>query len=147
MKIKKSIYFILFLALCVFCVYFEMWWGLIGLLLLGAIVGFLWFLGLFMEAGFRNQFPEDFVFQIGWVTRYFEGKGFQHVTNRNAGTDNPESVLVRNGTEEIIVRLNAPLLASAPYTITIISSDKPKEWNFRMDADREKVYKELDGYF
>lgn len=100
-----------------------------------------------MEAGFRNQFPEDFVFQIGWVTRYFEGKGFQHVTNRNAGTDNPESVLVRNGTEEIIVRLNAPLLASAPYTITIISSDKAKEWNFRMDADREKVYKELDGYF
>ena len=147
MKIKKSIYFILFLALCVFCVYFEMWWGLIGLLLLGAIVGFLWFLGLFMEAGFQNQFPEDFVFQIGWVTSYLEGKGFQHVANRNAGTDNPESVLVRNGTEEIIVRLNAPLLASAPYTITIISSDKPKEWNFRMDADREKVYKELDGYF
>ena len=100
-----------------------------------------------MEAGFRNQFPEDFVFQIGWVTSYFEGKGFQHVANRNAGTDNPESVLVRNGTEEIIVRLIAPLLSSAPYTITIISSDKAKEWNFRMDADRGKVYKELDGYF
>lgn len=55
--------------------------------------------------------------------------------------------MVRNGTEEIIVRLNAPLLSSAPYTITIISSDKAKEWNFRMDADREKVYKELDCYF
>ena len=147
MKIKKSIYFILFLALCIFCVYFEMWWGLIGLLLLGAIVGFLWFWALFMEAGFRNQFPEDFVFQTGWVTSYFEGKGFQHVANRNAGTDNPESVLVRNGTEEIIVGLNAPLLSSAPYTITIISSDKAKVWNFRMDAGREKVYKELDGYF
>ena len=147
MKIKKSIYFILFFALCIFCVYFEMWWGLIGLLLLGAIVGFLWFLALLMEAGFRNQFSEDFVFQIGCVTSYFEGKGFQHVANRNAGTDNPESVLVRNGTEEIIVRLIAPLLSSAPYTITIISSDKAKEWNFRIDADREKVYKELDGYF
>lgn len=147
MKIKKSIYFILFFALCIFCVYFEMWWGLIGLLLLGAIVGFLWFLALLMEAGFRNQFSEDFVFQIGWVTSYFEGKGFQHVANRNAGTDNPESVLVRNGTEEIIVRLIAPLLSSAPYTITIISSDKAKEWNFRIDADREKVYKELDCYF
>ena len=147
MKIKKSIYFILFFALCIFCVYFEMWWGLIGLLLLEAIVGFLWFLALLMEAGFRNQFSEDFVFQIGWVTSYFEGKGFQHVANRNAGTDNPESVLVRNGTEEIIVRLIAPLLSSAPYTITIISSDKAKEWNFRIDADREKVYKELDGYF
>ena len=47
----------------------------------------------------------------------------------------------------ILVRLNAPLLSSAPYTITIISSDKAKEWNFRIDADREKVYKELDGYF
>ena len=147
MKIKKSIYFILFCALCIFCGYFEMWWGLIGLLLLGAIVGFLWFLALLMEAGFRNQFSEDFVFQIGWVTSYFEGKGFQHVANRNAGTDNPESVLVRNGTEEIIVRLIAPLLSSAPYTITIISSDKAKEWNFRIEADREKVYKELDGYF
>lgn len=124
-----------------------MWWWLIGLILLGVLVGSLWFLGLFIEAGFRNKFPEDFVFQIGWVISYFETKGFQHVTNINGGTDNPESVLVRNGTEEIIVRLNAPLLSSIPYTITIISSDKAKEWTFREDEDKEKVYKELDCFF
>ena len=147
MKIKKPIYYFLYISLCVLCVYFKMWLWLIGLILLGVIVASLWFIGLFIEAGVRNKFPEDFVSQIGWVISYFETKGFQHVTNRNGGTDNPESVLVRNGKEEIIVRLNAPLLSSVPYTITIISSDKAKEWDFREDADRGKVYKELDCFF
>ncbi len=120
---------------------------LITLILLGAIGGFLWFIGAALESGFRNQFPDDFVFQIGWVLDYFEKKGFQHVTNRNGGTEYPESVLVRNDTEEIIVRLNAPLSDSVPYTITIIASNQSKEWNFKEDANKEDVYKKLDCYF
>ena len=127
-----------------------MWWGLIVLLVLGCIGGFMLFLAVCMELGFRNQFPDDFVFQIGWIINYFETKGFQYVTNRNGGTDHPESVLVRNGTEEIVVRLNAPIFSYESYTITIIASGQAKEWNFEnfvKDADREKIYKELDRFF
>ena len=43
MKIKKSIYFILFLALCILCVYFEMWWGFICLILGGLLLVFFGF--------------------------------------------------------------------------------------------------------
>lgn len=146
MKTKIYIYLILYLSLCVLSIFFQMWWVLVVLLILGCIGGFILLLAVFMELGFRNKFSDDFVIRIGWVINYFEAKGFQHVTNRNGGTEHPESVLSRNDTEDIIVRLNAPI-GFDPTTITIMVPNQAKEWNFEVDADREKVYKELDCYF
>ena len=64
----------------------------------------------------------------------------------NSGSDYPECVLVQDG-QEVIVRLNAPLVTTKPYSITVmVSRAKPKEWNFPVDADGKQIIKEFETY-
>lgn len=35
-----------------------------------------YFMGMALESGFRNQFPNDFMFSLSWITNYFHSKMF-----------------------------------------------------------------------
>ena len=73
-------------------------------------------------------------------------KAFVFVEHGGAGSDYPESVFVKDGMQAI-VRLNAPLLATKPQSITVvINNGVEKKWTFAVDADREQLFNEFDGY-
>ncbi|MBO4487320.1 MAG: hypothetical protein J5729_03055 [Bacteroidaceae bacterium] len=101
-----------------------------------------------IEAGNRNRFPDGFLSNIGWVIKYLESRGCSRLplNNNTEDPDHPEAFL-NKGKEKIIVRLNAPIFKSQPYTITVLVPGKELEWTFKEDADREQVTKMLDEYF
>jgi len=69
-------------------------------------------LGECLEAGFRNKFPNDFVYSLSPALSYLASIGFHEVGRKGVGTDNPAVLLCKNGTT-ICVSLDAPL--SGPY--------------------------------
>lgn len=134
---------LVFIGLCAYLGYNGHWiWmliiALIGLVI-GIVIGFFYFLGVAFEGGMRNKYPIDFVGHIQWVNDYLKEKGFVLTERRNIGGDYPECVFCHEG-QNVIVRLNAPLMTTKPYSMTIIvSGTEYKEWFFSVNANRHKV--------
>ena len=61
-----------------------------------------------LEAGFRNQFPFDYLISLSWIVQLFKRHGFQEDEYIDAGTDCPGIKMVR-GDELVEIYLIAPL--------------------------------------
>lgn len=120
-KIKTIIAYSLFIILIGGCIYqliAEKHWVILGLLV-GGIVIFVGFiillLGCGIEAGLRNKFPMDYLFQLTTESNFFCEHGFNKIEYLDEGTDNPGILLKRDGLK-VEVRLSAPLGVSNYYT-------------------------------
>lgn len=143
---RSCLIIIAYLGFCIYLATTGHWWWLLIVLLLGIIVAFFFFAAYALEAGFRDKFPLDFIVSIGWVNDFFVQKGFDLLEHRGAGSDYPESVLAKDGIQ-VIVRLNAPLLTTKQYSITVfINNGVEKEWTFAVDADRKQVFRDFEEY-
>lgn len=119
-KIKTIIAYSLFIILIGGAIYqliAEKHWIILGLLVGGIVIfiGFILLLEYGIEAGFRNKFPMDYLFQLTAESKFFCEQGFTEIVYLDAGTDNPGILFERDGLK-VEVRLNAPLETSNYYT-------------------------------
>lgn len=139
---KMCLLTLAYLGLLGILIYYGMWTWLIIVILIGGVICFLVLLAILLELGFRSKYPLDFLAHTRWVNKYFEDKGFELVKHN---TDFPESIYRRDEVN-VIVRLNAPILETKQFTITvIISSKQKKEWTFPAIMD-EKVFENFDSF-
>ena len=142
---KLCLLTLVYLGLLGILIYYGMWTWLIIVILVGGVIYFLLFFAILLELGFRSKYPLDFLAHTRWVNKYFEDKGFELVKHNTYNTDFPESIYRKNEVN-VIVRLNAPILETKQFTITvIISSKQKKEWTFPAIMD-EKVFENFDSF-
>lgn len=153
-KIKSIIVFSLFIILIGGTIYYLVaykHWILLGLLVggIGIFIGFILLLGYGIEAGFREKFPMDYIYQLTIERNFFHEQGFTIIKYLDAGTDNPGILLERDGLM-VEVRLNAPLAASNYYTRissptidTLYVQYKTKIDYFDKNRQLQEFYKEL----
>lgn len=76
------------------------------------------FFGNALEAGFRNQLPNDYLRSLSFVTRFFEGHGFERDELIHPGSDKP-GIRMQKGDDDIVdIYLIAPL--DGKYEIEVI---------------------------
>lgn len=123
-------------------------WGLVALVIgLVLFIGFIFLFGLAADQGFRNKFPLDFLMCTGWLNNYFTQKGYDEFGYDLEDSDYPATVFSK-GQTKVTVRLNAPLSGKEKYTISVIANgDVEKEWEFDVNADKEKTFETLDSFF
>jgi hypothetical protein len=84
------------------------------------IKGALWLLGAFLEAGFRNRYPNDFMMNLGWIISDMESRGFRQAGMIDSGGDNPGVIMKNSRTDiEMEIRLCAPLLSDKGYSVIV----------------------------
>jgi len=84
------------------------------------IKGALWLLGAFLEAGFRNRYPNDFMMNLGWIISDMESRGFRQAGMIDSGGDNPGVIMKNSRTDiEMEIRLRAPLLSDKGYSVIV----------------------------
>ena len=143
---KTCLGIIVYLAIIGILIYYGMWIWLIIVILLGGLAAFIMFVGVALESGFRSKFPLDFLAHTQWVNRYFEDRGFELIEHNTSDSNYPQSIYKKDK-YKVIVRLNAPIMAHTPFTITVIvSEEQEKEWNFPIEKD-EKILEMFDDFF
>ena len=105
-----------------------------------------YFMGMALESGFRNQFPNDFMFSLSWITNYFHKKGFVNIGLLDSGSEHP-GVTLFNGKEQITIRLNAPLDGSDGSVDVYLNKETKPKWHFPSGTQDSEAYSELDKYF
>ena len=84
------------------------------------IKGALWLLEAFLEAGFRNRYPNDFMMNLGWIISDMESRGYKQAEMIDAGGDNPGVIMKNSRTDiEMEIRLRAPLLSDKGYSVIV----------------------------
>ena len=143
---KSCLATIVYFAVLGILIYNGMWIWLIIAILVGGLAGFIMFVGVALESGFRSKFPLDFLAHTQWVNRYFEDRGFELVGHNTSDSNYPESIYKKDKLK-VVIRLNAPIVTHSSFTITVIvSGEQEKEWNFSIEKD-EKILKMFDDYF
>ena len=90
-----------------------------------AINGTFWLLGELLEAGFRNQFPFDFMMGISWIISEMGSRGYQKTDIMDAGGENPKVRMKNPETGiEMEIRLHAPLFTDEESCIFITNQNK-----------------------
>lgn len=81
-------------------------------------------LGEFLEAGFRNKFPNDFMMYFEWIVSEMKLRGYNEVRVEDAGSEYPGLVMKKGETgPEIEIRLHAPLLSESGYSIMVTNHE------------------------
>ena len=89
-------------------------------LLVKTIKGIPVLLGGFLEAGFRNRFPYDFMMHFEWIVSEMKLRGYNEARMEDAGSEHPGLVMKKGKTgPEIEIRLHAPLLSESGYNIMV----------------------------
>lgn len=78
-------------------------------LIVKAIKGALLLLGNAFEAGFRNQFPLDYMFSLSWVINEMKQHGYAETATIDEGCENPGLEMRNENGKEMIINLHAPL--------------------------------------
>lgn len=116
------------------------------LILAWLFYNFCCFIGMLFESGFRNQFPNDFLISLGWITSYFHERGFKTSGLLDCGSEYP-GVILFNGNDKITIRLNAPLDGSDSSVDVFLNKETMPKWHFPPKAEHSDAYNELDKYF
>lgn len=104
--------------------------------------GFVWFLDAGLASCFREKYPYDFEFNLGWVIKDLKSRGYRQTAMMDAGGDYPGVTMKHSESGiEMEVRLRAPLLSDKGYSIVvanhnnhtaIVMQDSPSDDNKRL---------------
>lgn len=89
-------------------------------LIVKAVKGIFWILGVGLESCFREKYPYDFERNLRWAVDELKSRGYRQTASMDAGSENPGLMMKNPGTGvEMEVRLRAPLFSNKGNSIVV----------------------------
>lgn len=118
--------------------YILMWTGALTVIFIACKIP-TWF-GAMLEAGWRNQFPFDYLPALSRGIDFFEKNGFTKGNLIKPGSDKP-GINMFKGENEIEIYLDSPLDAQLPPEMEIVF--KEQAFKVRLPTDMTDIHAKL----